>query len=123
MFEAPTAVSGESTKKPKSEIPHIAVVEVLACCETVFPSILHLIVFVDAVLLEARNVCIVTLSPTVRTGGREIESYVTSEVNAAPALTDSLVKSAELGAEKVSASADVREKPEYQPAASDGLPG
>lgn len=80
-------------------------------------------VFVDAVLLLARNVRIVARSPTFKMGEIEIELYVTSDVNAEPELTDSLVKPAELGAENVKASALVLENPEYHPAASDADPG
>jgi hypothetical protein len=118
------AVFTESIVNERSAGPTICDVRVLGAVQTVFEPIFILFVFVPEVLFDALNIGIITRSPTARVlAGITIDSNVTSEVNSAPAFTDSLVKSAESGAEKVMVLTSVREKLEYQPAERLALPG
>lgn len=92
--------------------------------EKTFPSALTLVRCADETASAMRNNRQDRIFPTDRLlGGSVDEKTVTSAVKAEPALTDSLVKSSAEGAAKVISLADVRAKPEYHPAASDGLPG
>ncbi len=88
------------------------------------PAALAFVRCVDETASLLRNNRIDRILPTDNAFGESVaEKNVTSDVNAEPALIDSLVKLAAPGAEKVTSSTDVRANAEYQPAASDGLPG